>query len=85
MKTITIHPVGRVFSRKDSTDDDREGVVSEIRIDREQFTAEAVLNWNSSPFGICSMDREPRGKNSTGALRLPNRMDWPKAGFAQSV
>jgi tRNA (adenine37-N6)-methyltransferase len=87
MKTITIHPVGKVFSpRKDLMDDYWGGVVSEIRIDPEQFTAEAVSELESFSHLeiVFFMDRVPREKIQRGARHPRNRMDWPKVGiFAQ--
>jgi len=87
METINLNPIGKVASeRREPKDDDWDAVKSEIRLDQDRFTPEAVaeLGTFSHIVVIFYMHRVKPEKIVQGARHPRNNPDWPKVGiFAQ--
>lgn len=83
-KDIIIRPIGIVHSpRKEVIDDNWGSVISEIKLDPEQFDHQALLGL--SEFSHCEvvffMNRVPVNKIEKAARHLRNRDDLPKVGI----
>lgn len=87
MLSFSMHPIGFVCSpRTEPIDDDWGAVISQIALDAEQFTNDALhgLEEFSHVEVVYVFDRVDHGSFELGARRPRNNPDWPEVGvFAQ--
>lgn len=84
MDTFSIKPVGVIRSpRKEPIDDYWGDLVSEIHLDRDQFTAEALFGLADFSHAeiLFLMHRVTLGEIETKARHPRGRKDWPLVGI----
>jgi tRNA (adenine37-N6)-methyltransferase len=87
MKSITLTPIGTVYStRKKAEDDNWDSEQVYIQLDAEQFSAEALMGLSdfSHVEVLFHMNQVDPAKIEKTARHPRNNTDWPKVGiFAQ--
>jgi len=87
MISLAVAPIGTIKSpRKEATDDFWGDLISEIHLDKDQFTPEALFGLAEFSHAeiLFLMHRVPPGEIETSARHPRGRKDWPLVGiFAQ--